>query len=180
MLSVKRGEKGERGAVNGTYVHPLVFTQMMQWASPTFGVAVASWIEEWKKVDGNLDRFMEVMREALPYQDERPEAAVQEELAEMLGADREVECSTGYIDLLTDDLLIEGLGVTQPSTQDLTVEVKCTDGWQKGVGQLLTYGLDYPNHRRILYLYDGKPKREVREACRRLDVEVMWKKEQLV
>ena len=163
--TVKGGRNQARTAVNGTYVHPLVFTHMMQWASPTFGVAVASWIEEWKKVDGNLDRFWRAVRDATPYQDERPEEAVQEELARALTAEREVQCRCGRIDLLTDKLLIE---------------VKCIDDWKSGLGQLIAYGLDYPDRERVLYLYDGRPDRVMREAAASVGIRIAWKKKQLV
>ena len=162
---VKGGTTDTCRTVSGTYVHPLIFTHMMQWVSPSFGLAVANWIEEWKRVEGNTGRFWVAVGAANTYECESPEAEVQEQLASQLGAQREVECRSGRIDLLTDRLLIE---------------VKCIDDWKCGLGQLVAYGLDYPERERVLYLYDSGPEKFMREAAASVGIRIAWKPEQLV
>ena len=165
LVSAGRSEIG--CLVSGTYTHPLVFTHILHWLSPSLGVAMADWIEEWKKVEGNANRYWQALGMANVYEEDTAgsERIVQERLAELLGAEMEVCCSTGRIDLLTDQLLIE---------------VKCSRYWKAGVGQLLVYGREYPDHEKVLYLFDARPSRVVREACSDLGVRVVWKEEQVM
>lgn len=149
LMDVVKG--GVNNELRGTYVHPLLVTHLAYWASPSFGAHVGVWIEEWKKADGNAERYYQALATMTPYQNETEEKAVQTILAAQLGCRREIPCVHGRIDLLTDHLLIE---------------VKSCDDWMKGVGQLCCYGIQYPLLRRILYTYDGRLPREQREACR--------------
>lgn len=124
----------------GSYLHPLLITNMAYWISPEFGIKVCHWIEEWKKLDGNEERYYEALANLIPCYHSGEEDAVQEMLADRFRFQREVNCTHGRIDLLSDHYLIE---------------VKRCRDWMKGVGQLVCYGKDYPQQVRILYTYDG-------------------------
>jgi hypothetical protein len=83
------------------------------------------------------------------------ESEVQIRVQEAFGGTREVETICGFIDVLVD------------TPEPLLIEVKNTDGWKSGIGQLLAYGIDYPNHRKVLLLFNPKARllndREYRE-----------------
>ena len=125
----------------GTYCHPVLITHIAYWISPTFGAQVSLWIEEWKLMEGNAERYFEALSTMTPYQNSSPEADVCAVLVSVVGGEREVRCRSGRIDLLTDYCL---------------VEVKCLEGWMAGLGQLICYGSDHPCHRKVMYVYDGR------------------------
>ena len=160
-----RGGNCEARQISGTYVHPLVFSHILQWVSPSLGVSMAQWVEEWKQVNGNPERFWQAVGDADTYIGDNPEDEVQAFLAEQVGGEREVRCPTGVIDLLTDSLLIE---------------VKRSEDWKGGVGQLIVYGQCYPDRIKVLYLYDGRPEKVIRQTCRSLDIRVAWKPRHLL
>lgn len=74
------------------------------------------------------------------FTNEREEEKIQERLKEKLGGfDKSYRVTNvGTIDVLTNTLLIE---------------VKFFKEWKEGIGQLILYGLEYPNHQKILHLY---------------------------
>lgn len=129
---------GQNRETWGTYLHPLLVTNLACWISPSFGASVAQWVEEWRA--DNQERYLQALDEMTVYEDQQPEDVVQEKLTRLLGCRREVSCVYGRIDLLTHHLLIE---------------VKSREDWMKGLGQLLSYGVDYPDRRKVLYIYDG-------------------------
>lgn len=79
------------------------------------------------------------------------------------GGYSEIKVSTGRIDLLTSDELIE---------------VKNVKGWKDGVGQLLVYGTDFPEKELRLHLF-GKCEVEllktIIEKCAKFHIYVSWK-----
>jgi len=89
---------------------------------------------------------------------------------------REVCCEYGRVDLLLTDWVLE---------------IKRADKWKEGVGQLMVYGLEYPQKGRWLHLYPqremgklrhphkiqesvGRLKNKVEEACEHLGIRVTW------
>lgn len=62
----------------------------------------------------------------------------QKRLRNNIGGKCEVSCPSGRIDLLTDVELIE---------------IKHYSLWKAAVGQVLIYGLYYPNHRKRIHLF---------------------------
>ena len=59
-------------------------------------------------------------------------------------------------------------------TEDSVYEIKAWRYWKQALGQLLTYGIEYPKHRLILYLYGKKePKNwdHIVSACFQYKVE---------
>ena len=75
------------GHYGGTFVHPMIATNLAQWISPEFSVKVTLWIEEWKKLN--------------------KEKEIQKRLHKDLGGEIEVKTEFGYIDLLTKTEIIE-------------------------------------------------------------------------
>lgn len=77
----------------------------------------------------------------------RTKTLTERDVQDYLKADRngqtEVQTKFGYIDLLTKDSLIE---------------IKAADNWKSGIGQLLSYGSEYPQHRKVLYLFGSTRK----------------------
>ena len=73
----------------------------------------------------------------------------------------EVGSRYGKIDILTDSEIIE---------------VKRYKTWKHALGQVLVYGIEYPNHKKVLYLYGtAKPRKSSWElicnACKNFEVE---------
>ncbi len=65
----------------------------------------------------------------------------------------EVKVDEGRIDILTPDLLIE---------------IKKASQWKHGVGQLIAYQRNYPNHQLVLYLFgDISPQiyAKIKDVC---------------
>jgi hypothetical protein len=69
---------------------------------------------------------------------EKPEKMIQIRLFAELGGQMEVITPAGAIDLLTSTTLIE---------------IKHIKHWKSGVGQLLVFGVDYPEHQKRLHLF---------------------------
>jgi hypothetical protein len=71
---------------------------------------------------------------------ERIEEAIQARLENELGGlDKKFRVTdVGTIDVLTETLLIE---------------VKFFKEWKEGIGQLILYGLEHPNHKKVLHLF---------------------------
>lgn len=67
-----------------------------------------------------------------------PEQKVQKRLHAQLGGKREVKTDSGFIDLLTDTQIIE---------------VKEISRWKEALGQVLSYGLEYPDHEKRIHLF---------------------------
>lgn len=89
-----------------------------------------------------------------------PEAEVSGRLARRLKGLREVHTPHGRIDVLTDTEVIE---------------VKVFEQWKAGLGQVLSYGRFYPNHKLRLHLFGCTRRKaldEVIRTCKSFNVEV--------
>lgn len=91
-----------------------------------------------------------------------PEKRITEKLAKDLSGYTEILCSTGYIDLVTDSEIIE---------------VKHTKHWKCAVGQVLVYGLDFPDREQRIHLF-GKSSKEFKDmvisSCQELNIKVTF------
>lgn len=81
-----------------------------------------------------------------------------------IGGEVEVGSRYGKIDLLTEDSIIE---------------VKRYKSWKHALGQLLVYSIDYPNHKKMLYLYgSAKPRKSswelICDACSKFGVKCVF------
>ena len=89
-----------------------------------------------------------------------PEKEVQQKLAKSTGGIAEVKCGAGFIDLLTDDSIIE---------------IKKASLWKSAIGQVLSYGTYYPNHRKVICLFGASKYFDwetVERCCHDLGIEV--------
>eukprot|EP00899_Mesostigma_viride_P006021 jgi/Mesvir1/1541/Mv14524-RA.1 len=89
------------------------------------------------------------------------------ELCSEVDGKREVRCSTGIIDILSD-------------TSKTLIEVKEVSSWVHAVGQLLVYGRDYPGYRLQLHLFmttksppiTSEKWRSINETCKSFGIDV--------
>lgn len=133
--------KGGNYNNQGTWVHPQIATHMAQWVNSDFVVSVSEWIEEWKtNAEENKNKYINQLQQITPEpKTDSPEYKIQQRLHKQLGGAIEVETEAGFIDLLTNTEIIE---------------IKCSKCWKQGVGQLLIYSHTYPNHAKVLYIFD--------------------------
>lgn len=157
MDLVRKGELVTRG----TYGHALVVSAVAWWISPSFGARMCEWIEEWKLIDSNMLRYMNTLGTIEPESADQLEQSIRDQLAAELGGDTEVECESGWIDLLTETHLIE---------------VKKAKLWKHAVGQLIMYGLDYPNHQLTMHLFsaDRCDRELIKEKCSTYHINVVF------
>lgn len=90
------------------------------------------------------------------------ETLYQSQLHHKYGGKREVKTPVGYIDLLTDNYIIE---------------VKETNCWKSAVGQILCYDFYKTGRSKVIALFgkcNGKLKSEILYCCSNLDIQVWW------
>jgi len=92
------------------------------------------------------------------------ESIIRDNLAMSLDGQTEVYCRAGRIDILTDTEIIE---------------VKEITSWKSAIGQVLAYGIDYPDHTKRIHLFaatkiSSRQQREIIEAGRILNVLVTF------
>jgi hypothetical protein len=146
--------------VRGTYVHELLVNPIVCWVSPKFTIFVSKIINEWKKQNESL--YWEKVREGL--KDSRSnnlrEAEIRDSIAETLNGQIEVKTPVGRIDILTDTLLIE---------------VKRACHWKHALGQVIAYGMHYPDHKQVIWLFDYNTRNIVMESTlNKLGIELRW------
>jgi hypothetical protein len=153
-------KKGGNHKVQGTWIHPLLATNLGAWISIEFSFKISTWIEEWKKFnDDNKNRYDKELNEIKADENLQPEFIIKERLYSELGGIKEYETKFGYIDLLTDTEIIE---------------IKVGYNWKHGVGQLLAYGEFFPKHIKRLHLFDILNNEDVNLFCRKYDIRVSY------
>jgi len=107
----------------------------------------------------DLDAILEVGK---PQASADVESFFQFGVAKAVDGVREIKTPAGFIDVLSDDLIIE---------------VKSCKSWKHAVGQILVYGHYYPSKTKIVALFGqaSSSRRDVVEShCRHLGIGVMW------
>lgn len=99
-------------------------------------------LEKYKKT---LVSFEEKL--SLSEEEKRQESFYQRELEKYFGG-KHVSCEHGVIDILTDDSLIE---------------IKNWNKYKDSIGQILSYSLQYPNHKKIVVFF-GQVKEKKRDS----------------
>lgn len=134
-------QKG-RGATQKTWGHPRIALNIAQWISTDFEVNVSRWIEDWKNhsVKNQLEYKFQLLN-IKSDEGENRERQIQIELQKKLGGEIEVETKYGYIDLLTDDSIIE---------------IKNFKLWKQAFGQIMMYANFYPDKQKVICLFDVK------------------------
>ncbi|AVL94490.1 KilA N-domain protein [Moumouvirus australiensis] len=126
--------------VRGTYVHPLLLTNIANWISPLFAIKISVWIEEWKNYSlKNSVKYYKALSKLEPNSNNNKEKIIQKTLQSELGGEIEVKTKYGYIDLLTNDKIIE---------------IKSYETWKHALGQILIYSDEYENKDKCVYLFD--------------------------
>ena len=123
----------------GTWVHPRVATHLALWISNAFFIKLSKWIEEWKLTsNANMVEYLNELCVLTPSFNQQKESEIRNKLKIELNAKIEVKTDSGYIDLLSDKLIIE---------------LKEFSQWKGALGQILSYGIFYPNHQKQIYLF---------------------------
>lgn len=145
----------------GSYIHPYLITHLAQWVSPSFSLHVSIWIHEWREyAQDNEVRFQKSLADIKPSELIIKERSIQKQLHKKLGGEIEVETDAGCIDLLTDSMIIE---------------IKDVSKWKHAIGQILCYGICYPNKEKWIYLFgDTENQIIINKACEKYDIKVLY------
>lgn len=84
---------------------------------------------------------------------------IQLKLQNELDGEIEVETEYGFIDLLTEDEIIE---------------IKVKTNWKNALGNILIYSLKYPKHNKRIHLFYGEPDEIINNACKIYDIKVTY------
>jgi hypothetical protein len=136
---------------SGTYIHPILLTYLACWLSVDFGVKVTQWIEEWKLVGNNQDKWLNAVCSLKP---DAPMLSLEKQFVtefvkQFDTYQREVLVDigiTGCIDVLTDTCIYECKGINK---------------WHHALGQILSYRESYPNHTSYIVLFGYKNQLDV-------------------
>lgn len=124
----------------GTYVHPLMITDVARWISANFAFKIYLWIEEWKNFSQiNDKKYWNAISNMTPSINDQRELKIKLKLNKSLKGEMEVETDNGFIDILTDKKIIE---------------VKSANFYKQALGQILAYGIYYPKKQKVIYLFD--------------------------
>jgi hypothetical protein len=153
--------KLKKGRYNsGSWVHPQIATHIAIWISPKFGVAVSGWIEEWKAQGNNKDKYIKKLNSIEPAEIIQKEKEIQARLKRELNAEIEVETPVGFIDIVSEDKIIE---------------IKEISKWKHAVGQILCYA-NYIKKTKEIYLFGESDidRQIIEDNCRRFDISVVF------
>ncbi|AKI79717.1 kila N-terminal domain N1R/P28 DNA binding protein [Acanthamoeba polyphaga mimivirus] len=131
---------GKKYEIRGTYVHPILITNIANWISSIFAMKVGIWIEEWKKYSNNNTlKYYKALSKLKNSGSNNKEKSIQFKLQKKYGGKIEVSTKYGKIDLLTSDKVIE---------------IKSYCNWKHALGQVLAYGDVYFHKRKCICLFD--------------------------
>jgi hypothetical protein len=132
-------KKGGGTTNTGTWVHPTIATNLASWCSAEFGAKVSIWIEKAKKDILLIKNEWNISIENIkPSYSTEVERIVRDNLSRALNGQIEVESTHGFIDIMTDNEIIE---------------VKYADNYKSAIGQILSYSLDFPSLKKRIHLY---------------------------
>ena len=91
------------------------------------------------------------------------EYVIQQKVAELTNGKKQVICEAGCIDVLTPTHLIE---------------IKFINHWREAIGQVLSYGMCYPNHKLHLHFFGENPSetlvKQILAVCEKYKIGVSW------
>jgi hypothetical protein len=145
--------------LQGTWVHPRVGTYMANWISPYFAVKISLWIEEWKTISKKNEQiYFQEYSKIYTHNKLQYEKQIQEDLCIKLNGQTEVKTPVGYIDILTENEIIE---------------IKQSSDWKHAIGQIISYGTYYPSHKKVIYLFGMIDNIEcIQNICDKYNIEV--------
>lgn len=151
---------GKNTTISGTYVHPILITQIALWISPEFAIKISNWIEEWKNYSSvNNIKYFTSLSQLKLYKQSNKEYTIQCALHKKYGGTIEAKTEMGCIDLLTSKYLIE---------------IKNYNDWKCALGQLFAYSMEYPNKIKCMYLFnvgDNKTS-HIKKVCNKYDIKL--------
>jgi hypothetical protein len=133
----------KKGGLNqATWVHPTIATNLAAWCSDEFGVKVSIWIEKAKKEILPIKNEWNISIENIkPSHSTQVERIVRDNLSRALNGRIEVESTHGFIDIVTNNEIIE---------------VKYADNYKSAIGQILSYSQDFPSLKKRIHLYHSE------------------------
>ena len=165
---VSTGNKHE-SYLRGTYAHPDLIIHIAMWISPSFCIYVTNIVNVWRKLSiENEMSYWTNMKNCLndTYNNKQTEKLVRDRLSETLNGKVEILCDNGYIDIVTDDEIIE---------------VKHIDNWKHALGQILSYKIDdnFDKHKTRLHLYNEtiiyeNDKNQIIKTCNKYNCDVTF------
>lgn len=148
-LSIEIGKPKEElvictvgGNHSGSWVHPYAGTYLAQWISAKFAVKVSKWIDNWKSIHQNTQIYKTELEEIQADDNKRQkEKEIQARISHELKGQTEVLTESGYIDVLTNDEIIE---------------IKIANKWMHAMGQILCYASDdhFSSYKKRIHLFD--------------------------
>jgi hypothetical protein len=154
------------GSHVGTWIHPLVATNLAIWCSSEFSAKVSIWIEDAKKAIASMNEdWISSIETIKPDKSTEDERKIRDRLANELNASIEVKCSHGYVDVLSSNLIIE---------------IKHASNYKSALGQVLAYSVDYPHHSKRIHLFHENEDELMniligaRNLYERYNVELSW------
>ena len=157
LIDVKKGCTSKYQ--QGSWIHPLLATNLAQWISSDFGLKVCLWIDEWKQFNNNKNIYDNEINNLVSNEICQKEREIQLKLLKELGGEIEVETESGFIDLLTDNEIIE---------------IKNGKNWKSAVGQILIYSLEYPKHGKRIHLFDIENDSNINNKCSIYNIKVSY------
>lgn len=121
------------------WIHPRLATCVAYWIDPLLSMKLSGWLDLW-----------------------RAKKAVQKRLQQELGGSIEEETPVGFIDLLTDDEI---------------VEIEEISMWKESMGELLCYAKFHPTKRKRLHLFNSSTcnqKDIIERICCKYDITVTY------
>jgi hypothetical protein len=107
FIETHRG--GKDLSKQGTWCHRLIAIDCARWISATFAVKVCQWVDEWTTYSSeNKTKFIKEISTLEPRHNTLREKEIVAELCkEFTTFETEAQTLTGFIDILTEDMLIE-------------------------------------------------------------------------
>ena len=139
----------------------MVATHLAQWISTDFSIKVSLWIDKWKStnVENKKEYKDSLFNIKADTNNLNKEKEIQTKLNEELGGEIEIKTEFGFIDILTEDELIE---------------IKIGHDWKCGIGQLLAYGEYYKDHVKRLHLFDFKYDEKIAKICEKYNIKLSY------
>ncbi len=140
LIKYEHGSNSDRAS----WGHPYVAINIAQWISAEFSVKVCEWVLEWYKYnDKNKYELLQELNNINPTHNNSIEKNIRNRMCKELRGQIEVETEYGFIDIMTDDEIIE---------------IKEISNWKNAIGQILSYSFSDMciNKKKRIHLFSEK------------------------
>lgn len=156
--------------LRGTYVHPDLVPIVASWVSDDFALYISKIINEWREVEQNEEKYMKELNMCLEIAKVENELSAKIEhiyrdyVAKKEKGKTEVKVRSGFVDVMTNKKIIE---------------IKKANNYMCAIGQVLCYGIDYPEMEKWIYLFDHETvdKELIVENCKTFGIQVKFLEE---